>query len=270
MSRGAAIYAGTVIHARHRPKRHRLRYDVFSLLVDIDALPALDRRLRLLGHNRRALFSVYDSDHGLGQIGAVKLFVAGLLDEAGLAVADLKVEMLCYPRILGYVFNPLTVYFCRDGERLVAVLYEVCNTFHERHTYVVPVHAGPGETLRHRAEKRMYVSPFVPMACSYRFSVKPPDERVTVDIAEHDAEGLLLFARFAGKRRELNDRELFKAFLTYPLMTLKVTIAIHLEALRLWMKGLPVHRHGKGGEAVSASLVDAGGQRMIALPKGLT
>lgn len=255
MSIRSAIYAGAVVHNRLRPKQHRLRYRVFSLLLDLDELPELDSRLKLFGHNRRALFSLRDGDHGSGDAGDLKRWVARHLADAAIAVDTLHVEMLCYPRILGYVFNPLTVYFCRDGARLVALLYEVRNTFHERHTYVVPV-AGDGEfPAEHAAEKMMYVSPFVPMDCSYRFRVQPPGEQVRIAITEHDRDGALLFAAFEGSRRPLTDGQLLRAFLAYPLMTLKVTLAIHWEAFWLWRKGIPVFRHSKAASPIAATLV---------------
>lgn len=253
----SAIYAGDVVHVRHKPKAHRLRYSVFSLLVDLDELPELDRHVTLFGHNRRALFSVHDADHGDGTRGGLKAWVEKLLAEAGMDVGGLQVRMLCYPRIFGYVFNPLTVYFCSDGEgRLRTILYEVCNTFHERHTYIIPVdNRAPGGAITHSCAKELYVSPFVPMDCTYRFRISVPDEKVQIAIDEHDAAGPLLFAGFNGRRRELSGASLFRAFLTYPLMTLKVMGAIHWEALRLWLKGVPVYRHSRAASAVTSSFI---------------
>ncbi|MGG7518379.1 DUF1365 domain-containing protein [Allorhizobium undicola] len=252
----SAIYRGDVVHERFKPRKHGLRYRVFSLLIDLDELPLLDRRLRLFGHNRRAVFSVHDKDHGHGEEGGLRAWAEERLKEAGLASGAARISMLCYPRILGYVFNPLTVYFCHDDkDGLVAVLYEVCNTFHERHTYIIPAQAEQGGDVRHACAKEMYVSPFVPMDCLYRFRIRPPAEGVLIAIHESDAEGPLLYAAFAGRRHELTDRSLMTAFLSYPLMTLKVMGAIHWEALRLWLKGVPVFRHRKAENPVASSVI---------------
>lgn len=256
MSFSSAIFAGDVVHQRHKPRRHALRYRVFSLLVDLDELPELDRRLRLFGHNRAAVFSVHDRDHGTGKPEELRSWAEGLLSEAGLLSAGMRIEMLCYPRIFGYVFNPLTVYFCRTAEgELKAVLYEVCNTFKERHTYVIPAVAGEDGSVRHACDKEMYVSPFLPMDCRYRFRIRPPTSTVVVAINEADHEGPVLYAAFEGRRVPLSDRSLAMALIRYPLMTLKVMGAIHFEALRLWLKGVPVHRHVKADKAIARTLV---------------
>ena len=246
MTEGSALYIGDVVHRRYRPKEHKLRYKVFSLLIDADELPALDRRLRLFGHNRRAVISFWDKDHGSGEPGRLREWVETQLSDAGVDHPDVRIRVLCYPRLFGYVFNPLTVYFCeaRDGT-LLAILYEVCNTFHERHTYVIKVGGKTRGVVRHSCGKALYVSPFMPMNCSYHFTTRRPDARVAIAIRETDGDGPLLSASFAGTRRVLSDANLLRAVAGFPLMTLKVTAAIHWEALRLWLKGVPVHRHIK-------------------------
>lgn len=263
MTLRSAIYAGHVVHARHRPHAHSMRYRVFSLLLDLDELPALDKAFRLFGYNRRAVFSFHDRDHGVGETGGLKVWVTRHLDDAGIALPSdsLRVDMLCYPRIFGYVFNPLTVYFCHDrvDERLVAILYEVRNTFHERHTYVVPTDGSQSGPVRHSCAKEMYVSPFVPMECTYDFRIQPPEEKVLVSINEKDGQGELLFASFAGKRGVLSDRALMRALLSYPLMTIKIMGAIHWEALLLWFKGNPIYRHKAARNRIASSVILNGG-----------
>lgn len=241
MSDPGAIYAGFVVHQRLRPKSHRLRYRVFSLLLDLDELSGIDRRLRLLAVNRAGILSFRESDHGDG--GPLRPWVERQLRAADLVVEG-PVQVLCYPRMFGYVFNPLTVYFChrRDG-RLGAIIYEVHNTHNERHAYVLAVGGEAGERVRHACAKTFFVSPFVPMDCTYDFSIVPPVERVQISIREADREGPFLIASFTGEREELTDARLARALLRYPLMTLKVTIGIHWEALKLVAKGLRMHRH---------------------------
>lgn len=257
MSSHSAIYAGHVLHVRSRPRKHSLRYSVFSLLIDLDEIGHLGKRLRLFGYNRAALYSVHDVDHGNGRKGELGAWVGERLAAAGLEGAGWKIRMLCYPRIFGYVFNPLTVYFCYRAEGdLAAVLYEVCNTFNERHTYVIPVEAAAdGEILRHRCAKEMYVSPFMPMNCEYNFRISPPGDDVTINIGENDPEGPLLFAAFTGKRRPLSDAGLLSMLLQYPLMTLKVMGGIHWEALKLWWKGVPIYRHKPAAARIASTIV---------------
>ena len=234
MSTGSAIYVGEVVHQRHRPKRHRLRYRVFSILIDLDELPALDG-LKYFGWDRRALFAFKSADHGHGE--GLREWATAQLQDAGLP-APAKIRLLCYPRILGYVFNPLSVWFCDDDSgKAIATIYEVHNTFGERHTYVLPVGA------EQAADKEFYVSPFIGLDCRYQFKIVPPEERVRIAINETEAGEPLLYAAFSGTRREFTDANLLRLFFSHPLMTLKVTAGIHWEALRLLLKGSRVHGH---------------------------
>jgi DUF1365 family protein len=254
-SLASGIYAGDVVHARMRPKRHNLRYRVFSLLLALEELPSLDR-LRLFSVNRRGLFSFWEKDHGEGSQTGLQDWVKLQLTRADIITDGLKVTVLCYPRIFGYVFNPLTVYFCYAAEgSLKAVIYEVCNTFHERRAYVIPVGEENDGHVTHACDKELYVSPFVPMDCRYDFTVRVPGEKVRIAIKESDRDGMLLYAMFQGARRPLTDRGLASAFFLYPLMTLKVTAAIHWEALRLWLKRVPLHRHAKADQPRSTTIV---------------
>ena len=250
----SALYAGKVFHTRLRPRRHKLTYRVFSLLLDLDEVGALSARLKLFAHNRFAVFSFHDRDHGAGE-GNLRGWVEAQLGAAGFQLATPKISMLCYPRIFGYVFNPLTVYFCADGDVLKAILYEVHNTFGEKRTYAIRVAPG-ATTIEQSCNKELYVSPFVPMDCTYRFRIEPPGKRVSIAIAESDPQGLLLNASFAGSRQELTDATLLRAFLAYPLMTLKVTAAIHWEALRLWIKGVRYIARKPAAVRVATTVVD--------------
>ncbi len=237
---GAALYFGTVLHQRLRPVRHELRYRVFSMLLDLDEIPDLARRLRLFSHNRFNLFSFHDRDHGTRRAEPQRPHVEAQLARAGIALEGGPIRLLCFPRVLGYVFNPLSIYFChhRDGS-LRAVLYEVSNTFGQQHGYLIPVAAGDG-IVRQSCDKLFYVSPFMEMACRYEFRLAPPDEQLTVFIRQSDREGPILHASLEGRRAPVSDRTLLGAFLRYPLMTLKVIAGIHWEALRLWRKGLRI------------------------------
>jgi DUF1365 family protein len=234
----SALYAGAVTHQRLRPRKHRLRYRIFNVLLDLDELPALSRRLRLFSHDRFNLFSFHDRDHGAGEAGGLRAWIEAQLLAAGLNPDGGAIRVLCMPRILGHAFNPISVYWChaRDGA-LLAMLYEVNNTFGERHSYLMPAHGAEGP-VRQTCRKSFYVSPFMAMDLTYRFRVTPPASDVVVAITASDAQGVMISTAFAGQREALTDRALLGRFLRMPLLGMKVVAAIHWEAARLWWKGM--------------------------------
>jgi DUF1365 family protein len=255
MSLHSAIYAGHVFHSRTRPRQHQLNYRVFSLLLDLDELPALSRMSKLFGVNTGGILSFWEKDHGDGRATGLRQWIEAQLDSAGIDAGRHNITMLCYPRMFGYVFNPLTVYFCADADGVTrAILYEVCNTFGERHTYIIRAGDQSG-AVEHSCAKLLYVSPFVPMDCDYHFHIEPPAETVLVRIDETDAHGLLLRASFAGDRQELSGKALLGALLAYPLMTVKIMGAIHWEALKLWRKGVPFFRHKPAASRLATTVV---------------
>jgi DUF1365 family protein len=241
--RTSALYAGVVTHRRLRPARHRLRYRVFSLLLDLDELPALSRRLRLFSLNRFNLFSLHEHDYGEGGRRGLRSYVQAHLHRAGLPAAA-AIQLLTMPRILGYAFNPLSVYFCHDHDgALRAILYEVNNTFGERHSYLIEVDAAAraGGRIHQRCRKQFHVSPFLAREMDYFFHVAPPaagQRSLRLSVVAQDADGPVLSARFEASRRPLSDAALARVFVTHPLLTLKVIAGIHWEALRLLAKGL--------------------------------
>ena len=236
----AALYVGEVMHARLKPMGHRFSYRVMSLLIDLDRLADADRQSPLFGVNRAALYSFHEADHGKRDGSSLRAYAQRCAAERGIDLTGGRVLLLCYPRLLGYTFNPLSVYFCyrADGE-LALLIYEVRNTFGDIHPYVLPVLSGEisDAGVRQQQDKLFYVSPFIEMAMRYHFRVLPPGERVQLRILETDREGPLLAATFNGRRRALNTKELLRAFFALPLVTMKIMAAIHWEALRLWLKG---------------------------------
>jgi DUF1365 family protein len=236
----AALYFGEVMHARLKPMGHRFRYRVMSLLIDLDRLDAADRQSPLFGVNRAALYSFNEMDHGMRDGSSLRGYAQRRAADRGIDLTDGRVMLLCYPRLLGFTFNPLSVYFgYRASGELALVIYEVRNTFGDIHAYVLPVK--PGEIsnagLRQAQDKLFYVSPFVEMAMRYHFRVSPPGERVKLRILETDRDGPLLAATFNGSRRALTTAALVRSFFSLPLVTIKIVAAIHWEALRLWHKG---------------------------------
>ncbi|WP_442895367.1 DUF1365 domain-containing protein [Bradyrhizobium sp. AZCC 1678] len=256
------------MHTRLKPIGHRFSYRVMSLLIDLDRLADADRQSPLFGVNRAALYSFHEADHGKRDGTSVRAYVQRCAAERNIDLKGGRVLLLCYPRLLGYTFNPLSIYFCyrADGE-LALLIYEVRNTFGDIHPYVLPV--TPGEIsdagVRQQQDKLFYASPFIGMAMRYHFRVLPPGERVQLRILETDREGPLLAATFNGSHRALDTKELLRAFVALPLVTMKIMAAIHWEALRLWLKGARfVPRHtaafntslatGKGNDYTSRAL----------------
>ena len=248
MSRSALrsrIYFGRVMHKRLRPFQHRFAYRVYAFLLDLDELDRLDRELPLFSHNRANLFSLRDRDHGPRDGSSLKPWAERLCAEAGLDLRGGRVRLLCLPRLFGYAFNPLSLWFCHDEEgELRVVIYEVRNTFGEHHSYLIPLAAPPAGAgaFDQACDKGFYVSPFIPMAASYRFRLRPPGERLAVLIRQAVKEGEILLATWTGRSARLGLGALSRALLLYPLLTFKIMLAIHWQALWLWVKGARYHR----------------------------
>ncbi len=238
MTESSALFVGAVIHRRLQPRRHYLRHSAFWLLLDLDEIDALHSRLRLFSRGRFNAVSFHDTDHGEQTCEPLRAQVERHLSSAGVFLDGGAVRLLCMPRIFGYGFNPLSIYFChhRDGA-LAALLYEVRNTFGERHTYLIPVRDRGNGTIRQSCDKCFYVSPFMDMGLRYDFRVVPPGKNVSVVISAGDAQGPAIVASLAGRRAPLTDVTLLGLLLRVPFMTLKVIAAIHWHALRMWWKG---------------------------------
>ena len=239
----SCIYDGVVVHKRLRPKLHALRYRVFSFLLDVDEIDAAAGRLRLFSRNRWNVLSFHDADHGAGCGRTVAHHARETLAEAGLGHAGARVYLLCYPRVFGYGFNPISVYYGYTAEGcLAAIVYEVNNTFGERRSYVVPVAQGAasGGVYAHGCGKELYVSPFTDMTGSYGFRVTDPGCDVLVGVSLRDANGPVLKTHFRGEAKPLTDAVMARLSVMLPLQSFKVMAAIHFEALKLWLKGVPL------------------------------
>ena len=232
------IYKGIVTHRRFKPKRHFFSYKTFSILFDIDELKKLEKKILIFSLNKFNIFSFYNKDHGDRDGADLKNWVQKNLKKFNINFKVSKIKLLCFPRILGYVFNPLSIFYCYDENlRLKAILYEVKNTFNEQHTYVFPVEKD-AKIITQTCNKKFYVSPFIEMATSYNFRLAEPKETLSIFIKQTDSKGMLLSACQIGKKEKISTKQLLTNFLKHPMMTIKIIIAKHIEALRLWRKGV--------------------------------
>jgi DUF1365 family protein len=251
----AVLFSGQVMHQRMKPVGHRFSYDVFSLMIDLDRLDEADGLSRCFSVNRGNLLSFHEKDHtGSGDL-SLRAYVDALLSKNGVTMRAARVLLVCYPRILGRVFNPLAVYYVYGGDGALSVMiYEVRNTFGERHTYVCPVSADDVSDagIRQQCDKLLHVSPFIPMAMRYQFRMLPPGEEIRWRILETDADGPLLSATFSGIQVPLKTGKILRLVARIPHLTFKIVAGIHWEALKLWIKGVRYIPRPQAPEPTSA------------------
>ena len=238
MINSSCIYNGQVIHKRFKPKEHFFKYKVFSLLLDLSELSLLDKELKILSYNKFNILSFYDIDHGPRDGTSLISWVKENLNSNNINSNEIKIKLLCYPRIWGYIFNPLSIFFVYDkNSKLISILYEVKNTFGEQHTYVFKIDKD-NQLFEHSCKKKFHVSPFIEMNCLYYFKILKPTDKLSVVINQNDDSGKLLFASQDGLKNELNNKNLMISYISNPLMSFKIIGAIHFEALKLWIKGI--------------------------------
>ena len=233
--KNSCIYNGEVTHTRFKPVRHFLKYKTFSLLIDLDEIDELDKSISIFSYNKFNIFSFYNKDHGERDGSCLKKWILRNLSKLNSKENITKVKLLCYPRIFGYVFNPLSIFYCYNNDKLRVIFYEVKNTFNEQHTYIFNIKND--EEIIQKCKKKFYVSPFMDMETFYNFKLKDPDQNLSVLIKQTDAENTILTATQTGKKKEFNFMQLLINFFKYPLMTIKIMGSIHFEAFLLWKKG---------------------------------
>lgn len=225
----SCVYVGYVSHKRFSGLKHALKYKMWSLYLDLDELEAVTK-CRGFSHNKFNLMSFYDKDHVIEGNPNLKQWFINECQDKGIIVD--KVCLFCLPRTLGYVFNPLSIWYgYRDG-KLVAMLYEVRNTYGEKHSYFSEIKDTPTTS-----PKNFYVSPFITMNQQYTFYAHTPDEfyKTTIKVSQDDA--LTLIATHQGHRESITKNTFLRLLYRYPLMTLKVIVGIHLEAFKIVRKG---------------------------------
>ena len=234
----SAIYNGQVIHKRFKPKVHYFKYKVFSLLIDLSELDILDKKINFFSINKFNLISFHEKDHGERDGSSLNKWVHQNLEKNNIQTKDIKIKILCYPRIFGFVFNPLSVFYVYNlKDQLISILYEVKNTFGEQHTYIFKV-TKDSNLIQNNCSKKFHVSPFIEMDCTYFFRLLKPGNKISVIIDQYDNEDKILYASQDGRRSDLNSKHLIISYLKHPIMTFKIILAIHFEAFKLWVKGI--------------------------------
>ena len=231
----SCIYNGVVTHTRFKPVKHFLKYNTFSFLIDLDEIKDLDQKNFIFSYNKFNIFSFYNKDHGDRDGKSLKDWVYDKLRRFKINSNINKVKLLCYPRIFGYVFNPLSIFYCYENNDLRAVFYEVKNTFNEQHTYIFKIKNN--ERIEQKCKKKFYVSPFIDMETYYNFKLLNPKEKLSIFIKQTDGEETVLTATQTGDKKEFSFKQLLINFFKYPLMTIKIISSIHYEAFFLWKKG---------------------------------
>jgi len=238
----SCIYSGLITHKRFKPKKHFFTYKTFSLFIDLNEIEDIEKKISFFSFNKFNILSFYNADHGLRDGSSIINWIKKILSKEKINIDGIKIKLLCFPRCFGYVFNPLSVFYCYDKNScLKAVLYEVKNTFSEQHTYIF--RTKPSEDIiLHKCNKKFYVSPFIEMKTFYNFRLSKPRSTISVIIKQNDTVGPLIVAKQVGKRIRLNSKNLLWQFLKHPLMSFKVILAIHFEAFRLFTKGIKLVR----------------------------
>ena len=225
----SCIYNGVVTHKRFKPVKHFLKYKTFSFFIDLDEIEKLDKNNIIFSFNKFNIFSFYNKDNGDRDGKTIKNWVMDNLIKFKISENINKIKLLCYPRIFGYVFNPLSIFYCYQDEKLKVIFYEVKNTFNEQHTYIFKVN--DSNIVTQKCKKKFYVSPFMNMDTYYNFRLLNPDDKLSVSIEQTDKKDTILNAVQTGERKDFNLKQLVVNYFIYPLMTNKIISAINFEAL---------------------------------------
>ena len=231
----SCIYNGIIKHQRFTPIKHSLNYNTFSLFVDLDEIESLTKNISIFSLNKFNIFSFYNVDHGARDGSLLKDWVLKNIKKFNISNNITKIKLLCYPRIFGYVFNPLSIFYCYENNDLRAIFYEVKNTFNEQHTYIFKIN--DNEKIEQKCKKKFYVSPFMDMETYYNFKLLDPKEKLSIFIKQTDGQETVLTATQTGDKKEFSFKQLLINFFKYPLMTIKIISSIHYEAFFLWKKG---------------------------------
>ncbi len=260
----SCLYDCSVMHHRLAPKQHHFDYGIFQFCLDLDELDTLSTRLRFFHRNRPALYRFNDADHlpipkaergtqnvepearnvASHLLGAKATLLAWIASQGLSLPPDTRVLLLTHCRVFGYIFNPVSFYFCLDAQdRPLCAVAEVGNTFGEQKPFLLgPEHLDTDGCFRRIVPKHFYVSPFFPLDLSFDFKLRVPVERLDIHIDDREGDRTVLLTALTGRRIPLTDANLARLTLKYPLITLRVITLIHWHALKLWWKNIPSHR----------------------------
>ena len=235
----SSLFYNLVAHKRIIPLKNIFKYSVTSMFIDYDEIDYLDKNIKFFSYNKFNIFSFYDFDHGYRDKRSLKEFVRDVLLKNSIKYNNLSFRILCFPRIFGYVFNPLSIIFCYDSNNLIAILYEVKNTSNEQHTYCFAGNSLVTQNIyKHNCKKIFYVSPFIEMNTHYKFTTKIPYKKLFILIEQfNEKDQKILIASQIGKKISFSSATILKSFLRNPLMTFKVILAIHYQAIKIILKG---------------------------------
>lgn len=242
----SCIYKGRVNHQRYAPKAHGFTYSLFMMYLDLDELPSIFDRFMLWSINKPNLASFYRSDHHGANINLADSIRELVYKKTGDKVSG-PIRLLTHLRYFGYIFNPLSVYFCYDvsGKNITHVIAEVSNTpWKEQHCYVIK-NTNEEDCITSTNQKEFHVSPFLDMDMQYQWLIQAPDQHMKLKIENIEDEKKVFEASIFLEKLEINTKNLRKILIAYPLMTLKVSTLIHFEALKLWIKGIQYIPHPK-------------------------
>ena len=233
------LYSTTVVHERLQNFKHKFKYFVLSMYIDHNEVVSLSQNLKIFSYNSFNIFSFFEKDHGYRDGRTLKEFVEDYLVLNKILYDQLNIKIMCFPRILGYVFNPLSIIYCYDNSKLIAIFYEVKNTSNEQHTYCFAGNekVNANEHI-HKCNKNFYVSPFIGMKVIYKFRNLEPDKKmsIVIDLYDEDRNKILIASQY-GEKIPLNSFTLLKQLFINPLVTLKIFLAIMYEAFSIFLKG---------------------------------
>jgi DUF1365 family protein len=243
----SCLYECHVMHARFAPRAHRFVYRIFLFAIDLDELSDIDQRLRLFSVERRNLYSFRDRDYLPTEAAAGAALKQRVLDhmaKAGIATAGMRVLLVTLPRVAGYLFNPVSFYFCLSADGTpVAAMPEVTNTFKEMKPFLLgPQTLQPDGSFHLRVPKHFYVSPFSDVDVAFDFQLRLPTDRLSIQIDDYVGGERTLTSTLSGRQRPLTDGRLAWLSLAYPFITLKIIFLIHWQAFRLYLKSVPWFR----------------------------
>jgi DUF1365 family protein len=239
----SCLYECSVMHHRLAPKVHHFQHDIFMFYLDLDELGTITRKILFFSHNRKNLYSFRDADHEPAGPNPLKDRILAFVRKQGIALgSSSRIMLLTLPRVAGYIFNPISIYYCFDDAGApVCTVAEVGNTFREMKLYLLSESDGRG-IFQKRMPKHFYVSPFSRLDLQFDFRLCIPDEKLSLKVDDRDGDEKILITTLTGTRAALTNRNLAWLTLKFPLVTAKVIFLIHWHALRLWVKGVPFYR----------------------------